>query len=705
MLKFLLATILSVIGFEYSFAQGTTFKWPISGKKSGEGIIARPQQYVGDELNAGNLFIAAPEGTDVICPEDGTISNLGSGYHQSLVYAISFNSAKNTFDEKIQEARNADDAGNLNKKYISGYIIITLDDGRRLHITGLTGDIPLKTGQRIRKGEIIGKVGYAFKAFDEPHIIVSLSNKKFAVDDIMTTFGLETSFKPWTGPKDFLSGDEAKEDLSVLIEAFRDCYPSLYDIVTDEQLTDFMIKSEEKCKDGISYDDFYLIVRSSTSAELVHDSHISLLTENPFRNKQSWMPNLKLLSHEGKLFVGLTQKGYEKYSGKTVYSVDGEPADSIVSRMRRICNLFDGKNESIPEETLLRAPNFVYNFDYSKKRASKIVFADGSEFTDIWFPANRAAYAPVSDPGKPFLSRYVRSLREPVHFSRLNDSTAYFALGTFELNQLQMETIEDSIKALSIVPNMVIDVRNNPGGKIEVMERLISFFIEKPTVKLNSYKKVNSNSKYASFAHSTNHSPDEVMFPEYVAFDGKDGYYDYSSSNRTIVPDSLANYPGKIYILTDESSLSAASEFPAYLVRNNRTVTIGRETGTGYHYMTADKFVDVILPNSRIQITIPLIQEVFDEEITGRTPAGRGLLPDYEVPITYEEIYTSDKDPILDKALELIKTGNGQPTYIFQDEVAPAKINNILLIFLASLIILLSLSAIVIKQHISRQKH
>jgi len=696
--KILFVIALSFFGLQYTFAQSDSFQWPISGVKAGDGIIGRPQQYIGGELNFGDLFIAAPEGTDVVCPADGIISMLSAVYKESLVTMTGFQSIRNTFDELILEARNDEDARNLNGRYISGSISITLDDGRHLHISGLTGDIPFKTGRRIAKGEIIGKVGYAFKAFSEPHIILSLSARNTTVDDVMTPFGLETTFKPWSGPKVFLSEDEAKEDISVLLDAFRECYPSLYDVVTDGQLADFQLKSAEKCRGGISYNDFYLIVRSATSAELVHDSHIGIRTENPFRDDIQWCPNIRCMSDGGKLFVGQVQKGYEEFLLKTVASIDGEPADSIVARMCGMCNLFDGRNESICGETMFKASNWVYNFDFSKKKSSKIVFTDGYEFIDEWFPASRASYTPAARRDKPYWSRYLRSFQEPVFFSRLNDSTSYFALGTFELNQVQMESIEDSIKTLASIPNMVVDMRNNPGGNINVMEKLISFFLEKPTVPLNSYKKVNSNSKYASFAHSANHGPDEIMFPEYVAVEGRDGFYDYSENGRIISPDSLVHYPGHLYILTDETSVSAASEFSAYLVRNNRAVTVGRETGSGYHYMTADKFVDILLPSSFIQVTIPLIQEVFDEAVTERTPAGRGLMPDYEVPITYEEIYTSDDDPVLDKTLELIAAGCSQATYFFQDDDTPAKSDNVLIIALVILLAVLSSCFLITKK-------
>ena len=85
--------------------------------------------------------------------------------------------------------------------------------------------------------------------------------------------------------------------------------------------------------------------------------------------------------------------------------------------------------------------------------------------------------------------------------------------------------------------------------------------------------------------------------------------------------------------------------------------------------MTAYKFLNLMLPNSKIQVRIPLVKDVFDDLVTARTPKGRGLIPDYEVPLSYEEVYTSEKDIILEKALELISEGKYLGEDCFQEGV------------------------------------
>lgn len=50
--------------------------WPIYGSSAGKGIIYKPQQYIGDELNFDALFLSAPEGTIVVAPIDGVIQDV-----------------------------------------------------------------------------------------------------------------------------------------------------------------------------------------------------------------------------------------------------------------------------------------------------------------------------------------------------------------------------------------------------------------------------------------------------------------------------------------------------------------------------------------------------------------------------------------------------------------------------------------------------
>jgi C-terminal processing protease CtpA/Prc len=239
----------------------------------------------------------------------------------------------------------------------------------------------------------------------------------------------------------------------------------------------------------------------------------------------------------------------------------------------------------------------------------------------------------------------------------LTDSTACLGIATFGLNQVQVETIRaflDSISRLR-VPNLVIDVRNNGGGHDWVISKLYSYIAGEP-MTLHGFSRVGSNTTYRTFAHSVNQIPDSQPFADHRPEEGREGFYQRSESGNVVRADSLVNYKGRIYMLTNENSVSAATIFPALLVRNHRGVTVGRETRGAYHFMNAVKFVELRLPSSQIVVRLPLVETHFDDVVNERVPYGRGVMPDYPVALTLEELI-SDGDTMLDYTLGLIERG------------------------------------------------
>ena len=637
--------------------------WPIAGGKTGGNMVLVPQQYIDNEHNFDNVIITASEGTSVVAPCDGEIIHLSVGIHTSLKAAYISGFSQGTFDSKIAEYKNQHKNLPVKGQYICGTLSLLLEDGSKIHFTGLKGDVELKTGMKVRRGDQLGNVSFSYHKITEPTITVSVSTSANKPADPMTPFGLQTTFK---GPGETvipteLTAQQANEDFEILIGAYKECYPSLDEIVTPEQMSGFEASMKKKIENGISYADFYDVVRASMSSELVHDSHISLLTPNPGLGKSNsaiYVPHLMLGILGDSIIVTKAERTCAKLIGKKVASVDGESTDDIIKRVDKMMVMYDGNNESHRDNMKLNAWNYIYGNRITGARTTTVKFIDGTEYKDEWMVNNRVQYIPFTTLKVSYIKNTYMSRTRSFDFKPLNDSTVLFSLNTFILNQVEMDKIADSIRKFTNVPNMIIDVRNNPGGDVRIINKLVSYFLDKPSAKMNSYLKVNSNGKYESFKHSMNYQPDFEIFQDYKAIEGKEGFYAPSDYYETqLQPDSLVHYPGKVYVLTDETSISAATVFPALLVRNRRAVTVGRETLSGYHYMTAYKFVNILLPNSKIQIKIPLVKDVFDDAVTERTPKGRGLMPDYEVPLSYEEIFTSEDDIILNKALDLISQG------------------------------------------------
>ena len=669
-------TILTV--FAVSLPSYGQLLWPIKGTDAGSNIISRPQHYVDGELNFAELFIAADEGTEILSPSDGTIVSLGINYLHSLIRATSY-SVEGTFDDAILEVKAKADLSKINPKYMSGQVGIRLSDGRKIYISGLRGNVHFKTGMKINKGDLLGTASYAYKAFDEPHICLSVSTAKGTPDDPMTPFGLETSF---VAPgeiitPEILTPEQAQEDFNILMDAYVELFPSFYDIVTPEQFEEFKKTSLAKLQSDISYKDFWNVIWSSTSTELAHDSHLSLLTPNPWEpvDGDEYKGNLLLGAIGDSLFVTQALEGAEHLLGKKVDSLDNESASDVIRRIEGMTTGYDAGVRSKIDRLNLVAWNRIYHNRLTEPRTTRVRFSDGTEYVDIWQKSGRGGkYIPALSYEVDYYKRMLQSYSRNWDFKELNDSTVLLTVNTFTLNDVEVDDIVSKIGENVQKENMIIDLRLNPGGHVSAMNRLLSVFIDTTSVALNQYAMVNSNASYKSFKYSLNYDQSIVPFAEFKQIEGKKGFYaDSEYPVNDIVPDSLVHYPGKVYILTSDQSCSAATVFASVLVRNHRAVTVGRETGTAYHYVTAMKFADIQLPNSKIQVHIPLVKEVFDDVVNERVPYGRGLLPDYEVPVTYEEFFTAKNDIILEKALSLIAEGK----YLGEDSFEVKEIENV----------------------------
>ena len=86
-----------------SLFAGDVWLWPIEGQRAGDGILYRPQDNIEKELNFDGLFIAAPEGTNVLCPADAVVTRCDYTYYTSLTNSVGWGPDDKPYDEFIAE--------------------------------------------------------------------------------------------------------------------------------------------------------------------------------------------------------------------------------------------------------------------------------------------------------------------------------------------------------------------------------------------------------------------------------------------------------------------------------------------------------------------------------------------------------------------------------------------------------------------------
>ncbi len=640
---------------------GNIYQWPIEGAKAGEGILYRPQDYIGDEYNFDKLIIGAKPGTNVASPCDGMITHVTMMYYLSLNKSFSNSSWKGKFGDIIEQNRESMAKKMQDAKYLSYMYFIKSNDGRTIHISGLRTDTPFATGQKVKKGEVLGQVHYCYKKIPQPSICLTIDRGGKA-DDPMTPFGLETTFIPPVKqkPKAALTRAEAIADYRQMASSIKEIYPSLEDFMTEEEYDTFVEEEIAKIPENITLKEFaYLIMNFNRK---VHDSHMWFDYGIPLDNDGTISPVMFARVND-KVRIIVTTDEYKAYTGREITHINGKHVDTLCMEIApRTSMIYDAQVESVLEQELASPyTNHLYykgDKDAFKAKKATLTFSDGEELTVplMEFNQNTISQFDRKTMENWFVSQYMVYRKGNWETMKSNDSTAYMRLNNFELMETEVDSMLVFLDLLEKkgYKNLIIDLRGNPGGNPDVVYKLVDALMDEPIKREGGYMKVNMQTIKSP---TLNYPSGTVMFEDYKEIPGRKGYYEINEPDDNAPSDTIkALYTGRVYVLINANSASASTEFAGIMKRNSRGYVIGRETKTAYHTMNAMKFAEIGLPNSHFKCHIPMVRIVSDEFVSDDFPYGRGVIPHLTIPFTYEEM-TNNGEMIYNKALELIRDG------------------------------------------------
>ena len=640
---------------------GNIYQWPIEGGKAGEGTLYRPQDYIGNEYNFEKLIIGAKPGTNVVSPCDGVITHVTMMYYLSLNKSFSNSSWKGKFEDIIAQNKESMAKKMQNAKYLSYMYFIKSNDGRTIHISGLRTDTPFATGQKVKKGEVLGQVHYCYKKIPQPSICLTIDRGGKA-DDPMTPFGLETTFIPPVKqkPKAALTRAEAIADYRQMASSIKEIYPSLEDFMTEEEYDAFVEEEIAKIPENITLKEFaYLIMNFNRK---VHDSHMWFDYGIPLDNDGTISPVMFARVND-KVRIIVTTDEYKAYTGREITHINGKHVDTLYMEIvPRTSMIYDVQVESVVEQELASPfTNHLYykgDKDAFKAKKATLTFSDGEELTVplMEFNQNTISQFDWKTMENWFISQYMVYRKGNWETMKSNDSTACMRLNNFELMETEVDSMLVFLDLLEKkgYKNLIIDLRGNPGGNPDVVYKLVDALMDEPIKREGGYMKVNTQTIKSP---TLNYPSGTVMFEDYKEIPGRKGFYKISDPDENTPSDTIkALYTGRVYVLINANSASASTQFAGIMKRNARGYVIGRETKTAYHTMNALKFAEIGLPNSHFKCHIPMVRIVSDEFVSDDFPYGRGVIPHLTIPFTYEEM-TNNGEMIYNKALELIRDG------------------------------------------------
>lgn len=249
-------------------------------------------------------------------------------------------------------------------------------------------------------------------------------------------------------------------------------------------------------------------------------------------------------------------------------------------------------------------------------------------------------------------NEYTRTL----NFIGPDSSVAYMKIRGFS-NGNYKDFYEESFKTIDSlgIKNMVLDLRNNGGGRLAEIDKLYSYFTDTP-YKLVEPSEVNTRTPFLPYFVSNTNSGFlqglAIVFTPVIVTHNllktekiDDTLYYKLKSSKEHEPNPQ-NYKGNLYVLINGNSFSASSILSTQLKATKRAIFVGQETGGAYNGTVAGIFKGYELPNSKVSMKIGMMQV---QTYYSVEPDGFGVTVDKEITPT-----RADREAKRDKEIEWV---------------------------------------------------
>lgn len=209
-------------------------------------------------------------------------------------------------------------------------------------------------------------------------------------------------------------------------------------------------------------------------------------------------------------------------------------------------------------------------------------------------------------------------------------------------------------------PYLIIDIRDNLGGSLSEIKELYSYLAKdtfnfiKPVEITHS--KALLKADFLSYFHGVTKIVGILSYPVYYlassrAKKSENGRFYLKNKNYEQLKPKQDSYRGKLYVLINGSSFSAASILASKIKGDSRGILVGEETGGANDGTVAGRYRTLTLPHSKLVLPIGMM---YIQPDISFSHTQRGVVPDKEILPSLKDMI-SDKDVQLDWVLEEIK--------------------------------------------------
>ncbi len=458
--------------------------------------------------------------------------------------------------------------------------------------------------------------------------------------------------------------DDMQNDLLKFKTALIQTHPGIYEYQTPKEFEQFMNQLMSEASKPLEGETFYKLVLRLIAK--THDAHTVVY---PFTKLGEVFKNHNRLPFQvfiknQRIYIARNMSDQSIPEGSEIISIDGNLSNGIVSKMLEHYTA-DGLSTSGMEHYLgvsYLSFSKTYPIVYDAKPTYVITYKD---YTTREILTKTIASISKEEYLKTELKRYntnSKKFKEKAFDFKIDEEEkyAYLQITRFFKDSFQEpeSTYPDYYRQCfkeidnKNIKHLIIDLRDNDGGKLSNAAHLLRYFVKEPFTPTNEITTKGNDEYYLKTTGDTLSFDSDYGLERKMNGDYKVTKTEYLTELNVFEPIDKYSYDGKIIVLIDSGAASAGGSGPAILQEYTEAVFIGSETfGTAGVGNGINK-VYIYGDHTEVAITIPLMHS--DIAINAHLKR-RGVLPDYEISNSIENII-NNRDVVMEFALEKLLT-------------------------------------------------
>jgi hypothetical protein len=461
--------------------------------------------------------------------------------------------------------------------------------------------------------------------------------------------------------------EQLQEDFKVFRTTLEEAHPNLYAYYSKTKFDSLFAQTAQALNSPLTERQYHRILAKIIA--LIRDGHTGILLSSAgemynHKTLKVFPFAIKLIDNQAYILLNGSEETQIR-CGTLIHSINGQSIPQILAKIYPYLSI-DGEVQTRKNWLISHYFSTYYALFVEETSEFSLHLTDLSSGTDI-ITRVKALNLPTTQAN---INSNVKNQRATRYFAeqfwkdnspldldfRDDLKTAILKIGSFMPPKFE-DFLKNSFELIKIkkIENLIIDVRNNNGGRLRFAQLLYAYLTSQAYTAPDSVGYFKAKLTYIQHTNLKNLPPEVLSkIQQNIAKLSADSVIDYAQLNQKMYKAPKNNFKGKVFILMNGGTFSAANDFVCLVHHFKRGTFYGEESGGNYYQNTGtfdQNRLHLYLPHTKIHVSLPTMR--FKSPFSDYPHRNRGLFPDVYLQPKIREIM-SGGDTELEDLLDLM---------------------------------------------------